>query len=166
MNKFDKKLDMRHSREGCPGAALWCKFSLLSRLGSHTVPKPCRKTWCQDWHQHAEKRHEMLGAQPRGKVKFSVSSSSLIPSLAVRSVGASMKLDPGWQRKGGLCYSCSYCTGEEVGSWSQPLGWAWNSAAQHLPRICKVQDAITCITTEKITPSDVYSRYDQCRVVS
>lgn len=43
----------------------------------------------------------MLGAQSRGKVKFSVSSSSLIPSLAVRSGDAFMKLDPGWQRKGG-----------------------------------------------------------------
>lgn len=93
-------------------------------------------------------------------------SSSLIPSQAVKSVDASMKLDPGWQRKGGLCYSCSYCTGEEVGSQRLLLGWAWNSVAQHLPRICKVQDAITCITTEKIIPSDAYSRYDQCRVIS
>lgn len=42
----------------------------------------------------------MLGAQARGKVKVSVSSSSLIPSQAVRSVDGSMKFDPCWQRKG------------------------------------------------------------------
>ena len=40
----------------------------------------------------------MLGAQPRGKVKFSVSSRSLIPSQAVRSVNGYMKFDPCWQR--------------------------------------------------------------------
>lgn len=44
----------------------------------------------------------MLGAQPRGKVKFSVSSSSLIPSQAVRSVDGSMKFDSCWQRNGWL----------------------------------------------------------------
>lgn len=78
-NKFDKKLDLRNSKEGCLGAY---SYSMMqTQPPQHFYgPNPCWKTLWQDQHQHTEKRHEVVGSSPLGRVKFSVSSSSLIPS--------------------------------------------------------------------------------------